>query len=49
LVRFARCECNVPDVRLPADIQDIDYMLVVDSLIAAHDDGLVWIKLGKLL
>jgi hypothetical protein len=48
LLWFAGRKRNIPDVRLPTDIQDIYDMLIIDSLVTPDDDRLIRIKLGKL-
>jgi len=49
LIRFARRKRDVPDVGLAADVEHIDDVLVVDALIAADNNSLIWIKLREFL
>jgi len=47
LFRFTSREGDIPNVRLPADVENIDDVLVVHGLIAPDDDRLIRVELGE--
>jgi hypothetical protein len=49
LFRFTGREGDIPNVRLSADVENIDDVLVIHGLIASDDDRLIRVELGKPL